>query len=59
MSKNQPIIIKRVSPTLFEIHCKNEVGGDITESLLKRICQFPAEFKRMEENISVSDEDVE
>ena len=48
MSERQPIKIIRISPTLFEIHCNNEMRGDITESLLKRLCQFPADFEKEE-----------
>jgi len=44
---NQPIEITRKNETDFEIKCENEYFADAAESLLKRLCQFPAEYNNI------------
>ena len=41
----QPIRIERTDITKFEVFCDNEFYGNLFESLIKRICQVPADFK--------------
>jgi len=58
MSEQKPIKITRKDSTDFEIKCENEYWADIDESLLRKLCQFPASYHPIKRKIEHAGSDI-